>query len=104
MGILEVLFPGGSARPRHPSPSTFLTFASSLSQRPVGWFFGGAGTFAFGRTLLSRSPIENGPPRHRRAAPGAVEEAIGAPTGLFSFYAFKGDLMRFDQAINAIDQ
>jgi hypothetical protein len=33
-----------------------------------------------------------------------VEEAIGAPTGPFSFYAFKGDLMRFDQAINAIDQ
>jgi len=27
-----------------------------------------------------------------------------APTGLFSFYSFKGDLMRFEQAVNAIDQ
>jgi hypothetical protein len=32
-----------------------------------------------------------------------VKEAVRR-RGTFSFYAFKGDLMRFDQAINAIDQ
>jgi len=32
-----------------------------------------------------------------------MKEAIGAPTGHFSFYFSKGDLMRFEQAVNAVD-
>jgi hypothetical protein len=32
------------------------------------------------------------------------ERSHCASTGLFSFYSFKGDLMRFEQAVNAIDQ
>jgi len=32
-----------------------------------------------------------------------MKEAIGAPTGHFSFYFSNGDLMRFEQALNAID-
>jgi len=29
---------------------------------------------------------------------------LARPRGFFSFYSFKGDLMRFEQAVNAIDQ
>src|SRR3982074_634909 len=80
---------GGRDKPGHDDVDrSLLTFASFLPQRPQAAVSVARGTFAFAWTLMSRSPIENGPPRRRPGSNRRRERSFVRQRGLFAFALF----------------